>query len=330
MTTDLTTIQNNISEMLTAKAAALPKNFNQTRFVQNCITVLKSIDGIQTLEPSSIAQTMLKGAFLGLDFFNKECYAIPYGKELKFQTDYKGEIKLARLYAIRPVKDIYAKIVREGDEFEIIIDAGLPSVYFKPKPFNQSKIIGVFAVCVYKDGILNYDTMTKSDVESIRNNYSKAANSKAWKISWEEMAKKCVIRRLCKMIGLNFDNAEQDEAFQDGSDFLPPELEIKESVPMPKKLESVPNPDDPRTIPVTANQPPSTEIGKLTDKEKADFLSKVEKLKKNCPPDDWARLTEDFKEPESIDTNEDAAMFIKILSGFVNAWLAKSKAGLPF
>ncbi|MDD5220750.1 MAG: recombinase RecT [Candidatus Bipolaricaulis sp.] len=323
MTTDLTTIQNNISEMLTAKAAALPKNFNQTRFVQNCITVLKSIDGIQTLEPSSIAQTMLKGAFLGLDFFNKECYAIPYGKELKFQTDYKGEIKLARLYAIRPVKDIYAKIVREGDEFEIIIDAGLPSVYFKPKPFNQSEIIGVFAVCVYKDGILNYDTMTKSDVESIRNNYSKAANSKAWKISWEEMAKKCVIRRLCKMIGLNFDNAEQDEAFQDGSDFLPPELEIKESVPMPKKLESVPTPDDPRTIPVTASPLPSAGLGKITEKEKADFLAKVQKMKKDCPPDDWARLITDFGEPDNIDTIENSNMFKKTLSGFVNAWLAK-------
>jgi len=72
MTTNLITVQNNISEMLTAKAAALPKNFNQTRFIQNCITVLKSIDGIQKIETGSIAQTMLKGAFLGLDFFNKE------------------------------------------------------------------------------------------------------------------------------------------------------------------------------------------------------------------------------------------------------------------
>ncbi len=326
MTTDLTVVQNNISEMLTAKAAALPKNFNQTRFLQNCMTVLKSIDGIQSIETNSIAQTMLKGAFLGLDFFNKECYAIPYGKELKFQTDYKGEIKLARLYAIRPVKDIYAKVVREGDDFETVIEAGIPSVYFKPKPFNQSEIIGVFAVCIYQDGTLSYDTMTKAEVELIRNNYSKAKDSKAWRLSWEEMAKKCVIRRLCKLIGLNFDNAEQDEAFQDGSDFLPPEMEVKPEIKMPKKLEPEPNPDDVRTIPVKT----TTGIGKMTEQEKADFLAKVEKMGKNCPPDDWQRLIEDFGDPDKIDTAENAAMFKNMLSGYANAWLAKQKEEIPF
>lgn len=322
--------------MLTAKAAALPKNFNQTRFLQNCMTVLKSTDGIQAIETNSIAQTMLKGAFLGLDFFNKECYAIPYNKnigtkekpnwvkELQFQTDYKGEIKLARLYAIRPVKDIYAKIVREGDEFEAVIEAGIPSVYFKPKPFNQSEIIGVFAVCIYQDGTLSYDTMTKADVELIRNNYSKAKDSKAWLLSWEEMAKKCVIRRLCKLIGLNFDNSEQDEAFQDGSDFLPPEMEVKEPVPMPKKLEPAQNPDDVITI----TQPETSGIG---EDEMAEFLKKVKNLEKKCPPDDWDKLIADFGKPETIKEPENTVMFMKQLTMYVDNFDKLTKTDeLPF
>ena len=35
------------------------------------------------------------------------------------------------------------------------------------------------------------------------------------------MYKKTVLRRLCKMIDLDFDNIEQQKAFDDGSDFDP-------------------------------------------------------------------------------------------------------------
>lgn len=64
-----------------------------------------------------------------------------------------------------------------------------------------------------------YDTMSKEDIEHTRQTFSKAANSKAWKESYGEMCKKTVLRRLCKLIDLNFDTAEQCQAFEDGSAF---------------------------------------------------------------------------------------------------------------
>jgi len=76
--------------------------------------------------------------------------------------------------------------------------------------------------------------------------------------------------------------------------------------------------NDPRSI-VEAG------IGKISDNEKAKFLAKVEKMKINCPPIDWDRLIEDFGEPESIDTKEDATMFLKVLSERINRRLAKEK-----
>lgn len=72
-------------------------------------------------------------------------------------------------------------------------------------------------------------------------------------------------------------------------------------------------------------QRPIIGIGKITSQEKSEFLTKVEKMKKNCPPDDWNRLIEDFGKPESIDTKEDATMFLKVLSERINRWLAKEK-----
>ncbi|HID0879899.1 TPA: recombinase RecT [Clostridium botulinum] len=68
---------NNLNSLLKAKEKALPKGFNEDRFLQNCMTVLKDIKNIEKCNEVSVVRTMLKGVFLGLDFFNKECYAIP-------------------------------------------------------------------------------------------------------------------------------------------------------------------------------------------------------------------------------------------------------------
>lgn len=199
---------------------ALPKDFNKQRFIQNCMTVLQ--DGqadFSKCQASTVVRTLLKGAFLSLDFFAGECYAIPYGDKCQFQTDYKGEIKLAKKYSSNPIKDIYAKVVREGDEFEEYIENGIQTVNFRPKTFNNGEIIGAFAVCLYKDGSMIYDTMSKEDIEQTRKAFSKASNSKAWTQSYGEMCKKTVLRRLCKLIDLDFDSIEQRKAFEDGSAF---------------------------------------------------------------------------------------------------------------
>lgn len=218
----LATIQEGIENELTENVRALPEGFNRQRFILNCITVLKdNLKDFNNIEPASITTTFAKGAYLGLDFFNGECYAIPYGGVVKFQTDYKGEIKLTKKYSKNPIKDIYAKNVKEGDFFEEVIENGRQSVNFRPIPFSDKPIIGTFAVVLFKDGSMMYDTMTVAEIENTRKVFSKAQNSKAWKDTPGEMYKKTVLRRLCKLIDLDFDNIEQQKAFQEGSDFDP-------------------------------------------------------------------------------------------------------------
>lgn len=215
-------VQKEIENELARNIQALPEGFNKQRFILNCITVMKdNVRDFSGIDPITVATAFVEGAYLGLDFFNKECYAIPYGGNVNFQTDYKGEIKLAKRYSRNPIKDIYAKNVREGDFFEERIENGNQIVNFRPEPFSDKKIIGTFAVVLYKDGSMMYDTMSVSEIEHTRTSYSKAANSKAWKQSPGEMYKKTVLRRLCKMIDLDFDNIEQQQAFDDGSDFDP-------------------------------------------------------------------------------------------------------------
>jgi recombination protein RecT len=232
----LVTIQDNLQSLLNNKAKALPQNFNQTRFIQNCMVVLQDTKEIEKYDPISVARTMLKGAFLDLDFFNGECYPIPYGKELKFQTDYKGEVKVLKKYAIQQIKDIYAKVVRKGDEFQEKIQDGIQTITFIPKSFNNADIIGVFAVCFYADGSMVYETMSVEEVEKIRQNYSKQPNGQAWGKSFGEMSKKTVLRRLKKWIPIQFENTEQIEAFNDGGDaeFIEVKQNAKPDVDMPE------------------------------------------------------------------------------------------------
>lgn len=206
-----------LTDKLVSVEAALPKDFNRDRFVQNCLAVMNEKPELAKINPAQLQLGLLKGAYLGLDFMNKECYLIPYGNSVNFQTDYKGEIKFVKRYSIRPIHDIYAKIVREGDYFEEKIIDGHPSIDFKPLPLNKGVIMGAFAVALYKDGGMDYETMTVDDIQSVRNNYSKASQSKAWKYSFDEMAKKTVLRRLCKHIETDFESVEARMAWDEGS-----------------------------------------------------------------------------------------------------------------
>lgn len=216
----ITQVHNGLAEALESQKEALPLGFNTKRFLQNAVFLIR--DGksdFSKCEPVSIVRTLMKASFLGLDPMNGECYAIPYGNQCQFQTDYKGEVKLCKKYSIREVQDIYSKVVRKGDDFvEKIVD-GRQTIEFSPLPFNGNEIVGAFAVVLYKDGGMSYEVMSKADIESVRTNYSKAKDSSAWRNSYDEMCKKTVLRRLCKHIELDFENAEMQRLFEETSDF---------------------------------------------------------------------------------------------------------------
>lgn len=205
---------------LTEHRAALPVNFNIDRYVQNAISLLNGnetlLDFAKKHGTSQIKAGLLRAAYQDLDAMNAEVYLIPYGSSLQFMPSYKGMSKMVRRYSTRKVKDIYSKIVREGDVFEESIINGQPSINFKALPFNKGEILGVFAVCLFDDGGMIYETMSVDDIEKCRKS-SKAKNSPAWSQFWTEMARKTVVRRLCKSITLDMDS-ESRQMFDAGTE----------------------------------------------------------------------------------------------------------------
>lgn len=203
-----------LMDKLNSVSEALPRDFNKARFVQNTLSLLNDNPDLAKYGQAQIVGGLLKGAYLGLDFYAHECYLIPYGKSLNYQTDYRGEKKLVKKYSIRPIKDITAEIVREGDDFSVGIKDNVRVVNFTPKPFNTGKIVGAFALVEYADGGIGIDTMSVAELENTRK-HSKASNSPAWRDFTSEMYRKTVLRRLCKHIEIDFENPTQRSTYED-------------------------------------------------------------------------------------------------------------------
>lgn len=213
---------------LTEKSSALPAGFNIDRFVQNSVALLNGNESLMEFAKkygtAQIKSGLVRAAMHNLDAMNKEVYLVPYGNVLNFTPSYIGMIKMAHQYSVEPVKDIYARVVRQGDEFEEAIIDGRPSVNFKPLPFNGNEIIGVFAVCSFTDGRIKIETMSRDEIEACRSR-SKAKNAGAWEEFYQEMAKKTVIRRLCKGLTLNL-SADGIELFNSGTEIETDPAEI--------------------------------------------------------------------------------------------------------
>lgn len=201
-----------LTDRLDSVADALPKEFNKTRFVQNAVALINDNAGLQKYNPNQLIGGLMKGAYLGLDFYSKEAYLVPYGNQLNYQTSYIGSKKLAKKYSIRPIRDIGAKIVREGDYFEETNEGGNSSYIFKPKSFNTGKVIGAFAYVLFEDGGVTVDQMNIDELEMTRKK-SKMGNAGAWKDFTNEMYRKTVLHRLCKHIELDFENAQQQATY---------------------------------------------------------------------------------------------------------------------
>lgn len=304
---------------LTKNREALPPGFNQQRFALNTITVVSEMlkerekkEKLANLTFESMAVSLCKAAYLGLDYFNGECYAIPYSTELKFQTDYKGEIKMCKRFSKNPIKDIFAKVVREGDLFTEEVDGGKQNITFRPQPFSDKPIIGAFAVVSYVDGSMMYDTMSKNDIENVRNEYSKAKDSKAWRKSTGEMYKKTVLRRLCKLIDLDFDSVEQQKAYLAGGD-----VEFENGQPVyldgrePEAL-----PDKGNKVVDVFREPDATRVIKVTPKPK----KQEQRVNQNEMKDDFAQFEQKYNDGQ-IKMGDDA--------GFMEPDAA-SLDGLPF
>jgi recombination protein RecT len=183
-----------IEKMKPEIARALPKHLDPDRVARIATTVMRRTPKLADCTQDSFLGALMTCAQLGLEPGPLgHAYLVPYKQECTFIVGYRGMIELARRSG--QVKQVYAKVVRQGDEFEYSF--GLePTLTHKPAGDIDRDITHAYAVLHLRDGV-EFEVMTRAEIERVRAR-SRAAQDGPWVTDFAEMAKKTVLRRLLK------------------------------------------------------------------------------------------------------------------------------------
>jgi len=196
------TIQQFLESRKDLIAQVAPKHLTPDRLIKVALMARARNKALLLCSPESLLQAVINAAELGLEPSGLlgQAYLVPYGKDVQLIPGYRGLIDLARRSG--QISRIEAHVVHENDTFDISYGIE-PKLEHKPTlSANPGKPVAVYAIAKLKDGTTQVEVMTISQVEAIRSR-SKAAKSGPWVTDFEEMARKTVVRRLCKYLPLS-------------------------------------------------------------------------------------------------------------------------------
>ena len=196
----------------------LPDTVDKQRLALNFVSLLQDKPELKKFGAEHIAPMVVRCAKDNLDVLNNEVYIYEgFGGKLTYTPSYKGLRKMAIQKSVRPIKDITAKLIYEGDELDEDFINGEAHLRYRSNFMKRGKWIGVFCVCTFGDGSEIYEIMNMDEINAIK---AKSRNSGAWKDFPGEMAKKSCVRRLCKQITLEFSDDEQADSFRGADEFI--------------------------------------------------------------------------------------------------------------
>lgn len=228
-------------------ALALPKHVTADRLARIALTEVRKTPKLAQCDQTSFLGAIMQCCALGLEPGGAlgHCYLVPFENrragrvEVQFIVGYRGMLDLARRSG--QIVSLEARAVYEKDHFEV--ELGLDSkIVHKPnwQASDRGRLTFVYAVAKLKDGGVQFEVMSRAEIENIRNNsqgykaaeamarkYDKEASS-PWHDYFEPMALKTVIRRLFK--------------------YLPVSIEIQRAVGLDEQAEAGLHQDNPLVI----------------------------------------------------------------------------------
>lgn len=218
------------ADLLSAKknwlAQVLPKHVKADRFVKVALAAISKQPDLLECEPNSILLSVMQAGQLGLEPTGVlgSAYLVKYGKQCQLIIGYRGLIDLARRSG--QILSIEAHVVYEKDKFACTL--GLtPTLTHEPCwDADPGALRFVYAVARLRDGAVQFEVMSKAQVDAIRRQ-SKAGSSGPWVTHYDEMAKKTVIRRIAKYLPLTVEMQTAvaiDSAADTGELYVDPEV----------------------------------------------------------------------------------------------------------
>lgn len=189
---------------------SFPKDYNPTNALMGAYLILKETTDkngkniLESCSQTSVANALMDMATLGLNASKKQGYFIAYGGKCQFQKSYFGNITIARRNGL---KDVRAEIIYQGDTFKYHIEDGMKIIDEHTQDFmniDVDKVVGAYAVGIMEDGRKIVEVMNINQLKKAWNQrqggLKEDATSTHTKFR-DQMAKKTVINRLCKLIG---------------------------------------------------------------------------------------------------------------------------------
>lgn len=191
---------------------ALPKHLSADRLIRVAMTSIITTPKLIECSQRSLLGAVIQCAQLGLEpGILGMAYLVPFWNsrassfEVQLIPGYRGLLALARRSG--EISTIIAHEVRVGDAFKY--EYGLePILRHTPSEAvdrHTKDISHFYAVARLKDGGVQFEVMTKAEVDHHRDRYSKAAKAGPWVTDYTEMGKKTALRRLSKLLPVSIE-----------------------------------------------------------------------------------------------------------------------------
>lgn len=215
-------ITTHVLERVAAKQKAgelvLPKGYEAGNALNSAWLYLQTIEtktkqkAIDVCTKNSIANALLQMVIKG-EHCGTHCYFIPCGNSLEFWERYTG--KLMRAKRDTNIQSVHAQVIYDGDNFVYTVDENGDYQLVKHETsidnMDISKIKGAYAVVVNKDGSRHLEIMTMDMIRKAWGQGAARGNSGAHTNFTDQMCKKTIISRACKVaLDSTSDGEEED------------------------------------------------------------------------------------------------------------------------
>ena len=227
--------QSNIQEQF---SKALPKHLTVDRFTRVALTALAKTPTLAQCDQASFFTALLDLSSMGLEPDNRKAYLIPFNNRKANKTEcqlivsYQGLQELVRRSG--QVAEMHCDLVCQNDKFDAGVKDGHLYLDCQPAFQERGEVIGAFSSICLREGGLEWEYMTKQELEAIRSQ-SQGKNAGPWTKHWGEMARKTVFRRHAKRLPLSVE--VQDAIAKDdhhaGMDFAKGSIEVESFVETP-------------------------------------------------------------------------------------------------
>ena len=262
-------VMNRIAALEKDGGITIPKGYSAGNQINLAMLVLMDMEGknnlpiLQEVRPASVCNALLRMCIKGLSLEKKQCDFIQYGDKLVLQEEYHGSILLAK--RLGGAGDPQAQVIYQDDIFEYGINPKTGKKFIirheqKLANIDNNKIVGAWCLIPYRDHPElepKVEVMTMAEIRQAWMQGATKGNSPAHTKFTQEMAKKTVIGRACKL----FYSTSDDAGLYDDPDYTEAEVQNQpQESGIANAVEAVFKEDTPVSGPVKETTPaPSPE-----------------------------------------------------------------------